>query len=377
VAGHGDAYFKELAAAHKTEYEWSHLGSQEVLWTGQPIACNYFGAGGAPAATCSANKQCGPESECFPGTSECVDHLTADLRRGRVILGSDGTYGVTPAFLRRHAEQPYPRSLVYLGTCRSVWNGSLAGELIAAGAAAVVGYNGLVSNQFATKWGTTFFANLIDQKQQSGVAHVQIEDTANPGTFFSLVGAANLDAAFADIINPSWESGNLQGWLKVGDGRVIAKLGSALPVAGKFMGIISTGLGYTQQTGEIKQKFCIPAGKSKFSFWWKYYSEEFEEYCGSQFQDQFRARFEHKLGTKTVVDVKIDDLCKNGKQFKGLTPADLGFDVGGVYMTPWVESTVDITPFAGNGNVTMQLFTTDAGDGAYDTAILMDKLEFE
>ena len=48
LAGHGDAYFKELAAAHKTEYEWSHLGSQEVLWTGQPIACNYFGAGVTP-----------------------------------------------------------------------------------------------------------------------------------------------------------------------------------------------------------------------------------------------------------------------------------------------------------------------------------------
>lgn len=385
LASHGDVQFKGLDAANKTGYGWQHNGSQEVLWTGHAVSCGYFGANGAPQKACGEKSPCGPESECFlnqaGGQGVCIDHLTADLRRGRVILGSDGRYGILPSFIGRHADRSLPRSLLYLGACRSLWNGTFAGELIAAGAATVLGYNGTVSNSFATKWGTTFFANLIDQKQLSGVAHVQIADPEHPTTSFSLVGAGNLDAAYSAILNQSWESGDLQGWIRNGDGRVVSKFGSALPVAGKFMGIISTGLGYTQQTGEVKQKFCIPPGKTKFSMWWKYYSAEFEEFCGSQYQDQFLAKFEAVIGgkaaNKTVVDAKIDNLCKNGNQYKGLTPADLNFDQPGVFMTPWVNSTVDISPFAGNGNVTLRFFTTDAGDGIYDTAIVVDNLEFE
>lgn len=389
VASHGDAYFKDLAADTKTGYGWQPTGSQEVVWTGHAVQCSYFGAAGAPAKTCQAGSNanpagtpCGPESECLinaaGGGGVCVDHLTADLRRGRVILGSGGTYGITPAFFKKHAEQAFPRSLVYLGACRSAWNGTMASELFAAGAAAVLGYTGYVSNDFATKWGATFFDNLIGQKQLSGVAHVQIEDAKNPGTYFSLVGAQNLDAAYTEILNPSFESGNIQGWLKSGDGRVISQLGATGPVAGKFMGIVSTGLGFTTENGELKQTFCVPAGKTQFSFWWKYYSEEFEEYCGSSYQDQFLAKLEKpKLGAKTVVDAKIDDLCKGGPQFHGLTQADVAFDQGGVFMTPWIQSKADVTPFAGNGNVTLRFFTKDTGDSIYDTAVLFDKVEFE
>jgi len=390
MATHGDAYFGDLPADIQAGYGWKHVGAQEVLWTGHKITCSYFGSAGAPQTECSEIKACGPESECFinanGGKGVCVDHLTADLRRGRVVFGSDGTYGITPAFIRQHAEDPYPRSMIYLGACRSMWNGTMASELFAAGAAAIAGFNGYVANEFATKWGTTFFSNLISQKQLSGVAYVQIEDALNPGTSFTMVGAHNLDAAYSDLINSSWETGNIQGWIRSGDGRVISKLGAAVPVAGKFMGIVSTGLGYSAQNGELKQKFCIPAGKNTFSFWWKYYSEEFKEYCGSAYQDEFLCRLEGKVGQKTVVDAKVDDLCDKGKlqaQYKiGLTLSDIGFDQSsagniGVYMTPWINSTADVTPFAGNGNVTLRLFTTDVGDSIYDTAVLLDKVEIQ
>lgn len=380
VASHGDALFGEMAAQDKANYDWSHPGNQEVVWTGHQVSCGYFGTSGAPAKTCSETAPCSAEAECVlnqtGGSGVCVDHLTADLRRGRLVIGADGTYGITPAFIKRHAEEPYPKSLIYLGNCASLWNGSMAGELFAAGAAAVAGYTGAVSNDFAKKWGGTFLLNVIEQKKLSGVAHVAIEDPANPGTGFSLVGAQNLDAFHSDILNPSWETGSIQGWIKKGDGRVVSRLGSTVPVAGKFMGIISTGLGYTAQTGEISQRFCVPAGKSKFTFWWKYYSEEFKEYCSSPYQDAFTARLEGKVGNSTVVDVKVLDLCDGGKQFKGLTPADVGFDQGGVFMTPWVEGTKDIAPFAGNGNTLLRFFTTDVGDSVFDTVVLIDKVEF-
>ncbi|MSP90400.1 MAG: hypothetical protein EXR79_01120 [Myxococcales bacterium] len=386
IATHGEAAFKGVPWPDKQALGWRHPGSQEALFTGHVVSCGYFASVGSPKK-CSESTPCGPEAECVVnqvgGTGDCIDHLTADLRKGRVALTSDGTYAVLPAFIGRHAEQRHPQSLAYLGGCRSLFNGTLAGELFAAGAAAVAGFNGYVSNEFATKWGKTMFANLIEQKQLSGSAHAQVDDPANPGSWFGLVGAQNLNAANIEIMNSSWESGNIQGWLKTGDGRVVAKLGSAIPVDGKYMGILSTGLGYTTQKGELDQRFCIPAGKGKFSVWWKFYSEEFTEYCGSKFQDALVIKFEGKPGNKTVVDAKVDDLCAKsncsgcGGQYKGLTAADVSFDQGGVYMTPWVQSTADITPFAGNGNVRLRLLATDVGDSVYDTAILVDKLEFE
>lgn len=385
LASHGDALFGSMAKEAKATYDWRHPGAQEVLWTGHNITCSYFGSSGAPQASCSEQQGCGPESECIinqiGGKGVCVDHLTADLRRGRVVFGADGQYGILPAFIKRHAEEPYPKSLIYLGACRSLWNGSMAGELFAAGAAAVAGFNGNTASEFASKWGQTFLQNIVEGKKLSGVAHVQIEDPFNPGNFFLLVGAQNLDAFFSDILNPSWETGSLQGWMKAGDGRVISRLGSTVPVAGKFMGIISTGLGYTAQTGKIEQRFCIPSGKSKFSFWWKFYSEEFKEYCGSSYQDAFTARLEGNVNGKaasiTVVNAKVDDLCDGGPQFKGLTPADVSFDQGGVFMTPWVAGNKDISPFSGNGSVLLSFFTTDVGDSIFDTAVLIDKVEFE
>ncbi len=378
VATHGDAYFKTM---DKTGYDMNHPGSQEVLWTGHVVNPNYFGTKGAPATTCNDTKACGPESECFVnsagGNGVCVDHLTADLRRGRVILGSNGNYGVTGRYFSHHADQDFPRSLAYLGACRSVWNGTLAGEFLALGAAAVAGYNGYVANDFATKWGSTFFDNLISQKQLSGVAHVQIEDTTHPGTSFVLIGAQNLDASYADIINASFESGNIEGWIKTGDGRVISQLGGTGAVAGKYMAIISTGLGYTTESGELKQAFCIPAGKTTFSYWWKYYSEEFKEYCGSQFQDEFYTKIDVAGKEKTILDVRVDDLCDGGDQAKGLIKSDVGFDVGDVWNTPWVHQVSDITPLAGGVAITLRFFATDAGDGVYDTAVLIDKIEFQ
>lgn len=389
TATHGDAVFGEMNADTRKGYGFSATGTQEILWTGHTISCDYF-TKAATVQTCGESKPCGPESECFlnqtGGKGVCVDHLTADLRRGRVIMGADGVYGITPTFIPRHADRTYPRSLVYLGACRSLFSGSLAAELIAAGAAAVVGFDGNVSNAFATKWGSTFIENVISQKKLSGVAHVQIEDAQQPGTFFRLVGAQNLDAFYSDLLNPSWESGNTTGWIRSGDGRVIAKLGSTVPVGGKFMGVLSTGLGYTTQTGELRQKFCVQPGRKKLQFWWKVYSEEFKEFCGSQYQDAFRAELVASAGKKTIVNVKVDDLCAKGcykgsgscgSQYKGLTPADVSFDQGDVHMTPWVKAEVDVGPFAGNGNVNLRLFTTDVGDSIYDTAVLVDKVDIQ
>jgi len=154
-------------------------------------------------------------------------------------------------------------------------------------------------------------------------------------------------------------------------------------VGGKFMGILSTGLGYTQQTGELNQSFCIPEGIQEISFYWKYFSEEFKEWCGTSYQDTFKATLESASGQFSLVDVKIDDLCPAeecsgcGGKYVGLVPSDVSFDQGGVYNTQWQKLTQNIAALAGAGPVTLRLFATDQGDSIYDTAILVDSIEFE
>jgi hypothetical protein len=69
--------------------------------------------------------------------------------------------------------------------------------------------------------------------------------------------------------------------------------------------------------------------------------------------------------------------CTCGTAYKGLQEADVSFDQGGVYMTPWVKSSGPVNAFAGNGNVTFKYFTSDVGDSIFDTAVLVDAIVVE
>ena len=152
--------------------------------------------------------------------------------------------------------------------------------------------------------------------------------------------------------------------------------------------------------------------------YWRFFSEEFLEYCGSQFQDTFQAVLKSNGQQITVVDLRIDDLCgygdgscascqnptpcspdcmgkagctldeatmtctgaypcQCGKYFYGLVPATVGFDQGGVYKTAtWLKTTKNIKAFAGQGKVTLTLSSSDTGDSIFDTVILIDAIKF-
>ena len=168
---------------------------------------------------------------------------------------------------------------------------------------------------------------------------------------------------------------------------MITTLGATIAVDGKFMGLVSTGLGFTTTSGQLQQDFCIPADKTEVSFYWKFYSEEFLEWCGSSFQDGFIGKLESDANVVTVVDVNIDGLCPPN-QCGGcggdaafwnveLVPSDVSFDQGGVYNGEWINSTANISTLAGTGPVSMTYFATDVGDSIYDTVILVDDLVFE
>ena len=402
VTTHGDAYFAGLAAEASAEYDWDHRGAQEVMWTGEAVACNQLTTN---SGTCSNDGGCPPGTECVitgaQGTQlagVCADRTQMDLRRGRVIMG-EKNWGVAAPFVSRYAKRPFPHSFVYLGGCRTLYNGTLSAEYFASGASAVAGYGGYVHSEFAAKAGAQLFSEMVENKELTGGAlfNTDIEDPQTPNACMRLFGATNLDIMNADILNPSFETSDLTGWTKDGDGRVISQLGISIPVHGKFMGVISTGLGFTVQTGEISQNFCIPGDKSEMQFYWKFFSEEFKEWCGSQFQDTFQATLTKSdmSGQITLVNAKVDDLCYYtdgscppcpdpgigncgcGGQYVGLIAADVSFDQGGVYNIQWQLAKKDITGLAGQGPVELKFFATDQGDSIYDTVILIDALVFK
>jgi hypothetical protein len=387
---HGDAYFRQLPDEYKEDYGWHHLGSQEVLWTGEALDCNRL---------LQEQAFCGDEGPCPMGTNcvltqssgqgnskvrgVCVDNKQIDLMRGRLVLGVD-RYGVLPAHIARHRGEGYPQSLIYLGACRSLWNGTLAMELFAAGATTIAGFSGVVTSKFAYAMGTRLFSGMIEETKLSGAAMPVVdEDEDNPGSRFRLFGGRTTNIFDSEILNQSWERGRLVGWQSSGDGRVVSKLGITTPVEGKFMSLVSTGMGYTTQTGAIEQTFCIPADKSILSFYWKFYSEEFKEWCDSEYQDSFQASLESKFGLLKPVDVWINSLCAPedckksacGAMYTGLEHADVAFDVGGVWSNAWQKAELNVVGVAGRGPVKLRFSTADTGDSIYDTAVLIDAVK--
>lgn len=393
ISGHGDVLFEDMDPSAKSALSWEHLGAQEVVWSGEAVDCAALS--GQSGSCDKAGNGC-PTGETCVKTSlnggVCVDHTQGDIMMGRAIIG-DSTYGFVPSFVQRHTVEPFPASIVYLGSCRSMYNGSLAVQLYGNGAAAVVGYSDYVTNAFAYAQGWQFFDSLVNKGQSvlQSLASAQ-DDPAYPGSRMRMLGNSKANVNDSSLINPSWDLGKLTGWKKEGDGRVITRLGVTIPVAGKYMGIISTGLGFTAQNGSLEQPFCIPAAKTDMCFFWKFYSEEFIEYCGSSFMDRFTTTLQADTGKLTLVDVWIDQLCpydcggknpcepgstgcKCGQQWKTLTQADVGFDQGGVWMTPWQKTCKDISPLAGTEKkVDLKFFATDIGDSIFDTVILIDEV---
>lgn len=396
LTGHGDVYFEGMDKAAKQALNWEHLGAQEVIWSGEKVDCDALASS---SATC--NKQgggCAAGQTCVKTSVEggtCVDLTQGDVMTGRAIIGDD-VYGFTPSFIQRHAVEPFPASIIYLGACRSMYNGSMAVELFGNGAAAVLGFSGYVSNKFAYQQGHALVDGLVNGGLSTLQAMNAAEDPDHPGSRMRLIGNGKSNVKDESLINPSWDLGKLTGWKPVGDGRVISRLGATIPVAGKYMGIISTGLGFTTQNGSLEQPFCIPASKTQLCYYWKFYSEEFVEYCGSSFMDRFTSTLQADTGKLTMTDVWIDQLCpydcggkspcdqsvpgscKCGQQWKTLSKADVSFDVGDVWMTPWQKTCTDVTPLSGSGKkATLKFYATDTGDSVFDTVVLIDEVTLE
>ncbi|MHC4945749.1 MAG: choice-of-anchor L domain-containing protein [Planctomycetota bacterium] len=266
----------------------------------------------------------------------------------------------------------FPKSIVYAGACSSSKTSSMSSAFLSKNANTYFGFNQTVYGWFDKKMADQLFPKLIDQNKTTGESFTPNQhDTHTPAAYFTMAG--NAKAYFkVGLINGDFELGDLTGWTKNGDGRVISQLGYIIPWEKSFMGIISTGLGYTTDSGSISQEFWVDPDNTTLTLKWNFLSEEFMEYVGSQYQDFFQVRIIDEQGDGTTIFYKAIDDIANGYSLTHVSPG-IVFDKGDVYATGWVFSQHSLLQWA-DQNVTLELSCGDVGDSIYDTAVLLDAI---
>ncbi len=403
-AGHGGAGFDGLTDFHKRNYGWRHGGTQELWWTGEPVECGELLD---HTVECESDKDCPGDSRCEvvrgEGNGQCVSQTMADALRGRIVMGPQ-RWAILAGFVDHHV-QTLPGSVVYAGSCFSLYSASMAMAFMGAGAGAYVGFDGLVSDGFATEVGERLFEGLVTDLETVGDATCFATDPEMPTTFVRMGGSAGVNLNNPGIINGDFEQDGFLGWAHKDDARQVTSLCGASAPDGKRMALIGTGIGYIGLQGSISQQFCIPAGSTTLSFTWRYYSAEIPVSCGSGvFEDTWKITLTKPDGTETEVrDCTISDMCKWDED-AGVSaclpspcsppstcgcgdcydadnpPVDVdgcAFDGQAVRATGFAVEHFNVSSFAGTGPVRLTIALKNAGAPTLDTAVLIDAISVQ
>ena len=363
ISTHGNSFYRGLLSLWQDEWG-SVVPSQDHSWATGFLAQVAVGTGiQLPGSSGNWNTQ----------------GFEDDLHAKRMAIAPGGTIVLLPGFFAAYLD-PLPNSIVVMSSCRSGYNNSLFHVLLAKGAGAVVGYDGYVQVPYAHNTTKEIIRAMLNDGRTFGEAVNDARSMfgAADGSGTRLVTAGNNDLRLSegDLTNGDFESGDLTPWVRAGDGRIIRQLGATNPTGGSFMGIISTGLGFTTQTGQIAQSVCLSDSATKLKFRWNFFSEEFLEFCDSQFDDAFRVDLcedGDDSACSTPFSTRVNQLCTNPA---ALSQSDVSFDQGDVSDTGWQSQEIDVTGLAGS-NVDLRFFSTDVGDSIYDTAILLDDIVIE
>ena len=290
---------------------------------------------------------------------------------GAGLAVSDDVFVIYDSFID-NLQGSFPASLIVNNSCESTQSDALWRAFEAKGAEAYFGYSRVVSSSFAVDKVLELIEPMVSSElATTGDAFVagQIDPSGQPAEF-QMRGNEELHYG-TTLVNGDFEFGNLDGWTTSGDGRVISQLGTESADQGNFMGIISTGLGFTETSGEISQLFRVDASTSTMTLRWNFLSEEFLEFVGTEFQDFFRIVIEGPSGSATVFEKSIDDI--NAQYPLTLVSPAIVFDQGDIYGTGWLDLTLDLSAYQGD-LVTVRFQASDFGDSIYDTVILLDQI---
>ena len=285
-------------------------------------------------------------------------------------------YAVTAKFFRNKINSSLPNSVIFNGSCQSLMTDRLANALISKGAKTYLGFNANVLTTTCRDKADQFFKGLVgDDLKTTGQSYIAdldfVErDGTNTWNNSYLMSGSHDMHFYLGLINGDFEYGNLNGWNTYGDGRVITQLGSEKPSQGYYMGIVSTGLGYTEKYGRISQSFKV-TNENNLKIKWNFLSEEFLEYVGSIYQDYLKITITDGQNSTVLMSMAIDGFASKYTLIK-VSPT-IVFDRGDVYMTGWQTTTFDISQYKGK-SVTLTIETGDIGDSIFDSATLLDEI---
>ena len=342
---------------------------------------------------------------------------TGQMAIGPVVAGAQRFF-ITPRFIDALPGR-FPNSLVYVGACRSFWNGEFAAAFLRKGAAAFFGYSDMVKSAFAYQTGMAFLQCLLQGGTTatcfSGDQHDDGSGSEQRGAVWptSATFGATLPTPVAVIHHPAYfkmlarqeltiasvpglSNGDFEqidrsdpihpqslAWQGSGDARVVSMLGGYQPTNGTKMGFISTGLGFTQENGELFQTFCIPAGVTQLAYDWNFISAEFKTYCGDpRYQDNLAVTLE-EVGaggaTTTLQATKIDDLCPTIGDSLYQIPAYNYVDPDGSFATGWQHAGgIDVSKWSGaSKNLTLRFSLKDRGDHLFESIVLLDAVTLQ
>ena len=196
---------------------------------------------------------------------------------------------------------------------------------------------------------------------------------AQPVSALSTVGGRRVDA-FEAVFNGNFEDPALSYWTRSASGSTNGGIATATPRSGTLMGYVSTGPGGQETSGGLRQDFVIQPGVTSLpiSFEWAFLSEEFDEFCGTNFDDDIIITLEHSAGTATLLNTSVNQICAaNGNALPNINTS---FDQGDVKWTEWQHCSLTVDVAEGNAAFIIQ--TQDAGDSIYDTVVLVDAIRF-
>lgn len=280
-------------------------------------------------------------------------------------------YAVTSKYIRNKVVGRFPNTIVFNGSCESLKTRQLSDAFISKGAKTYLGFREKVGVDICIEKANEFFTAFTgNELKKTGEAYRydKFMDGDHENEYL-MTGSKEMHF-YLGLINGDFEYGNLNGWDVSGDGRVITQLGSQRPTQETFMGIVSTGLGYTTDYGCISQTFLV-TNETQLSIKWNFLSEEFLEYVGSSYQDYLKVTIVDGDNEEVLINKSIDQFASD--YTLSMVSPGIVFDKGDVYTTGWITSTFDISKYKGK-KVKLVIETGDIGDSIYDSATLLDEI---
>jgi hypothetical protein len=394
---------------------WTHPGSQELLWSSTAVSPEvlsstyqscFYRLDGTCCVNCSKDppELCPVAQRCLPRHSNTsgipvgylYDQTLVDLASGRLVVGPQ-SYGLLPSWFRAHGGSSAGARFAFLGGRDSLYHGAAALELTQAGFNTVLGLRGPVTVTQLSDLASRFLQAALDQQALPAELLPSCFATDSSGPL-CYAGAGTLALHHEGLLNASFDQGlGLSGWEYSGDARPFTNW-CGVAATDKTAALLSTGLGFTVQTGQLSQTFCLPVNATELLLDWNLISYEWPESCGKTFyQDQFKVVLRGEDGQTLPVTTlagaeayTINDLCDaescgNVDACGGLYdpqapltdwPDTCAFDNGEAQVSGWRSlGPVAISSLAGTARpVTLTISVSDRGDATNDSTLLLDGL---